>query len=125
MIKSFLFHSRIRTFSESIYIMSDAHRRSGGNYRERITDPLKIEVKNFENPWNFFHLFGSNDEIVSEWLQKNGLLPVTLTCESLVNGNKCGGLMTLRSSSNLNSGELFRCRNNRDHRKTSKANSFF
>ena len=43
-------------------------------------------------------------KFVSEWLQQNGLLPITLTCESLVNGNKCGGLMTLRSSSNLNSG---------------------
>ena len=100
-------------------------RRSGGNYRERITDPSKINVQDFENPWNFYYLFGCDEGVVNDWLQRNGLLPVTLTCETVVNGGKCGGFMTLKPSANLEGGKLFRCRNNRDHRKTLKAYSFF
>ena len=84
--------------------MSENSRRSGGNYRERILNPRNIEIKDFENPWIFFCLFCSSDEIVTEWMQQNRLLSVTLTCECLVNGHKCGGLMTLKASSNLQDG---------------------
>ena len=105
--------------------MLENSRRSGGNYREHIFNPRNIEIKDFENPWNFFCLFGSSDETVTEWMQQNRLLPVTLTCECLVNGHKCGGLMTLKASSNLQGGQLFRCRNNRDHRKATRTNSSF
>ena len=84
-------------------------RRSGGNYMERITDPSKINVQDFENPWNFYYLFGCDEGVVNDWLQRNGLLPVTLTCETVVNGGKCGGFMTLKPSANLEGGKLFRC----------------
>ena len=82
-------------------------------------------MQDFENPWNFYYLFGCDEGVVNDWLQRNGLLPVTLTCETVVNGGKCGGFMTLKPSANLEGGKLFRCRNNRDHRKTLKAYSFF
>ena len=45
----------------------------------------------------FFYLFGSSDEFVPEWM----LLPITLTCECVVNGNKCESLMTLKSRRQL------------------------
>ena len=104
---------------------SQKARKSGGNYRERITDASRITFKDFVNPWNFFYLFGCIESVIIEWMQNNGLLAVTLMCDHSVGANKCGGIMTLKPSSNLQGGQLFRCQKDRNHRKPMRTNSFF
>ena len=49
-------------------------RRSGGSYRERLVCTEDIEIKDLENPWNFFFLFLSSDSIVNSWCRANRLL---------------------------------------------------
>ena len=46
----------------------------------RINEINALEIKEFQNPWSFHSLFISGDDIVCNWLRKNGLLASDLTC---------------------------------------------
>ena len=46
--------------------MSDVpeNRRSGGNYKERLSDMKRIQIRDFYNPWNFYALFLSDESTI-------------------------------------------------------------
>lgn len=103
--------------------------KSGGNFRERLLLAEEMEIKEFENPWNFFHLFMSDDETVYSWLRANGLLASSIVCrKSIKVGNdnqECRGLMLVKKRAGCVEGSTFRCENNRNHEKTVRSYSFF
>ena len=55
-------------------------RRAGRSFRERMQDINAIDIKDFNNPWNYYGLMLNRNEEVYEWLSV---------------GN-CGGVMSLK-----------------------------
>lgn len=96
-------------------------RKSGGSFRERITDNITdIAPADFDNPWNFY-LFQQTDEEVYFWCRKNGILATSFPCHV----ENCTVEMTLANLSRAPGGVIFRCNCNRLHTKSSRAYSFF
>ena len=87
-----------------------------GNFQLRINEINALEIKEFQNPWSFHSLFISGDDIVYNWLRKNGLLASDLTCH-------CGKEAKLNKRNHLKDGYTFRCGS--QHEFTMRKNSFF
>ena len=78
-----------------------------------------ITIEDFNNPWNFFHLFNQSDEVVMNWCVRNGLIASQLQCPT------CGGQMNLAQRGFKTTGFSFRCKSNRSHAVASRKFSFF
>lgn len=75
-----------------------------GSYRERIVDNIAdLAPADFDNPWNFFHLFQQSDADVYLWCRKNGLLTTSFPCHV----ENCTGEMTLAGLSRDPGGIIF------------------
>ena len=117
--------------------MSDVpeNRRSGGNYKERLSDMNRIQIRDFYNPWNFYALFLSDESTIQDWCLANGLLATTIECVAKVNyldtenGNiktrTCGGLMVRKERSSKPGNVVFSCSVNSRHEKAYRTYSFF
>ena len=92
------------------------HEHGDGNFQLRINEINTLEIKEFQNPWSFHSLFISGDDIVYNWLRKNGLLASDLTCQ-------CGKEAKLNRRNRLKDGYTFRCGS--QHEFTMHKNSFF
>ena len=100
-------------------------RRSGGSFRERRGRVEDISESDLTNPWNFFKLFMSPDDVVITWCREHNLIANTVLCSTQTGGTKCGGTMDLKAHSGRAGGAVFRCRTNRNHEKPFRTNSFF
>jgi hypothetical protein len=54
----------------------------GGGYKKRLLNATDIEIKDFNNPWNFYNVFSQEDSNVVNWCVKHGLLPNNIPCVS-------------------------------------------
>ena len=110
-------------------------RRSGGSYRERLVCTEDIEIKDLDNPWNFFFLFLSSDSVVNSWCRANHLLASTIKCRSKVETGETeddtkiyeewGGDMFVKERGRKPGNSTFRCSKNRNHEKGIRSFSFF
>ena len=97
-------------------------RRSGGSFREKISEDLgKMSIDDFSNPWNFYSLMMLPDSELYEWFRRNGLLAETIACQT----EGCGGDMSLKQLATSQGGSIFRCNVNRNHQKPCRTFSFF
>jgi hypothetical protein len=85
-----------------------------------------IEIKDFNNPWNFYNVFSQEDSFVVNWCVKHGLLPQNIPCVSKSqDAHSCSGIMKLFQRSGKSTGYTSRCSKNRNHEVAPRKYSFF
>ncbi|MCG7867879.1 MAG: IS1595 family transposase [Candidatus Thiodiazotropha taylori] len=94
-------------------------RRKPGNFKRKEEDIGKISFADFGNPWNFFHVFLSEERLAHSWCRSNGLLAKSLPCHI------CGAETELRYRANYVASESFRCTRNSSHERQTRTYSFF
>lgn len=99
----------------------DDGRRSAGNFRDRLLNVGDITIQDFSNPWNFYKLFMSSSEEITDWCISNQLLASEIKCPVL----QCNGQMVLKRRSGRVGEQTFRCNKNRNHERSSRIYSFF
>ena len=110
-------------------------RRSGGNYKERLNALEDIETSDFNNPWNFYYLFLSDESTIQNWCTDNGLLARSIKCTANVNfedtetgqvqSRTCGGLMILKPRLSKPDNTIFSCSLHNRHEQAYRTYSFF
>ncbi len=86
-------------------------RRKGGSFRTRERNIANINTANMHNPWNFFHLFMQDDDVVQSWMREQNLLATHIRCSICNDGTVC----SLRKRSKATDGVSFRCPVNPSH----------
>ena len=112
-----------------------ASRRGGGSFRVRLQSVEDIQIKDLDNPLNFYHVFMSSETVVNNWFRNNNLLPTLVKCPSKVkigtndDGSyiyeNCGGDMYLKEHGGKPGNSTFRCTNNRNHERCIRYLSYF
>ena len=95
-------------------------KKKPGNFCSRKYQVGSITLKDLENPWTFYALFGDeNSKNIIEWMQTNGLLLKDAECQ------KCDSPCSLYKRTKCIDGYQFRCRNNKNHEISVRKFSFF
>ena len=117
--------------------MSDnvGSRRGGGSFRERLLCGEDIKIKDIDNPWDFYHLFMSNENSRNNWCSDNNLLASIVKCPSKVKNGKnedgrniyedCGRDMNVKDHRGKPGNSTFRCTKNRNHERGLRYLSYF